>query len=814
MKPAPALGFSGPLARATALLGLFVLLAVRPAAAHPPEFHGAVQVVNKQTIKGMPDYVYDPADVTVAAEVLDEPLWYDADVASRDGQLWYAWLDFQPGRGDRVWVGRRQQGKWTQRAALPGEPGDFAQPTLTLDAEGQLWLSYEAAHEDRWDVYAVRLEDGRPVGPAQRVSPAVGADLRHCACADPRGGIWIAWQSDNGGQFDIFARRMTAAAIEEPILVSDSLRGDWHPSAACTADGRLHVAWDNFTGESFDIRLRSIRDGKLGTVIAVTGSPAFEGRAQLAVDGEDRVWIAWEEGGENWGRPYRAKQGANHTDQIGPLHRFRKLHLALVEANGRVRPLADAVPQPSLPAAEHREETWSGIKWSGVFYERAQLATDPAGRLWIAYRHFYTPWLGLENRTHVENGWGVYARCLTDEGWGALHRFRIGQGDGLQRLQLAPHGGGIAAVWTTGRTHRSKSRRPRGIVTATIEGMGRPANETMELAASISSPARPTSMPAARPEPVSFGGQRYQLFFGDLHRHTDLSLCRVPTDGTIDDAYRYAAEVARLDFLGITDHSRDIAQGDPLSQLWWRSRKEVYRHELGTQFFPFYAYERSHDNTADHNVISLRGDMLRPHTYPVPEFWKEIDPATTITIPHQPIRRDTWKYQDDLRRPLVEIYQGGRDNAIVEDVHNGLNKGYHLGIIASSDHFSTSASYACVWAEDASREAIFQALKDRRTYGATANIRLLLRAGGHWMGEKFSTDTMPPVELSVQGTAPIRAVNFILDGHVARTLSPNQTELELTEQFDLTGPHYLYVHLIQADGNEAWSSPIWAEVRK
>ncbi len=307
------------------------------------------------------------------------------------------------------------------------------------------------------------------------------------------------------------------------------------------------------------------------------------------------------------------------------------------------------------------------------------------------------------------------------------------------------------------------------------------------------------------------------MFFGDLHRHTDLSLCRVPLDGTIDDAYRYATEVARLDFLGITDHTRDIAQGNPLSQLWWRCRKEVLRHQLGppanATFLPFYSYERSHGNTADHNVISLRPDMLRPFTYPVPEFWKELD-SDTITIPHQPIRRDTWAYQDDKLRPLVEIFQGCRDNSIEADVHQGLALGYRLGFIASSDHMSTSASYACVWAEQASRESIFRALQARRTYAATDRIRLLVTAGEHWMGEAISADSMPELRLEAHGTAPIETVNLVQDGIVIESLTPSERVIELRRQPRVTGPHYFYFHLVQEDGNEAWSSPIWVDVRR
>ena len=66
---------------------------------------------------------------------------------------------------------------------------------------------------------------------------------------------------------------------------------------------------------------------------------------------------------------------------------------------------------------------------------------------------------------------------------------------------------------------------------------------------------------------TEFGGKRYELFFGDLHRHTDISLCFAPSDGSIDDAYRYAIDAAPLDFLGITDHTHDLAMGDELSLI-------------------------------------------------------------------------------------------------------------------------------------------------------------------------------------------------------------------------------------------------------
>jgi Protein of unknown function (DUF3604) len=312
---------------------------------------------------------------------------------------------------------------------------------------------------------------------------------------------------------------------------------------------------------------------------------------------------------------------------------------------------------------------------------------------------------------------------------------------------------------------------------------------------------------------VELAGRHYELFFGDLHRHTDISLCFAPSDGSIDDAYRYAIDASPLDFLGITDHTHDLAMGDELSLIWWRSRKEVNRHQLKNTFIPFFAYERSRADT-DHNVISLRDDMLRPHTYPITQFWTELD-TNTFTIAHQPFNRILWNYKDDVHRPLVEIYQGFRNDSKEKAAKEGLLRGHKFGIIASSDHLSTDASFACVWAEKTDREGVFRAMQARRTYGATAKIQLKVFAGGHWMGESFATNTMPPIEIEAQGTTPFSRCDIMVDGDVKQSLPGTRAEEKFTYQAaaSLTGPHIFYVRLEQSDGNRAWSSPLWVDIK-
>jgi hypothetical protein len=323
------------------------------------------------------------------------------------------------------------------------------------------------------------------------------------------------------------------------------------------------------------------------------------------------------------------------------------------------------------------------------------------------------------------------------------------------------------------------------------------------------------------------GGRTYQLVYGDLHRHTDFSLCQVPLDGTMDDAYRYAIDAARLDFLGITDHTHDLAMGDGLSQIWWRSIKEVTRHDLSPVFIPFFAYERSRGGE-DHNVISLRHDTLKPHTYPHEEFWKELT-DDTITIPHQTItaviedpdflplglQLKTWRTLDAAHRPLLEMYQGCRDRSIERDAHEALKAGNLLGFIASSDHMSTAMSYACVWTPHRSREAIFQAFKDRRTFGAMDTLRLMVRAGEHWMGESFQARRLPPLDIEVEGTAALTTIDIVVNGEVQAVIPQSANRATLTHALpDLIGPgrHYIYVRVNQQDGSRAWSSPIWVDL--
>ncbi len=763
-----------------------------------------------------PRFVYDQADHTTKAVMLEGEELYAPGVASKDSELWMTWLKFVPGKGDEIHVGRRDATGPQADTTVSSSPGRYAQPTLTFDAAGEMWLSYEAfdVQGQQWDIFVRPQMEGMSFGPPQRVSPGKANDINHRVSPGGKGGLWLVWQSDRGGQFDILASRVRPKQSPGEVeVIAASGWSEWRPSVAAGADGSVTAAWDAYDGRSYNVMYRRRIDGKWGPIAAAASGPAFQGRPQLAPGSDGQTWILWERGAENWGKPHRGMPHRNPrlSDSDGPLHRFRRLHVGVIDRQGIVHRLAAPLPMPSFARAAKRENSRENTARIGVYYERGVLAVDAYGRPWVAYRHFYTPQAALARgmRSHVELGWQLFARCLEAGGWSKLYAFDIRQRDGMQRLSVAPTERGLAAVWTTGRTDRRKDTQPRGVALGLLSHPGgeepKPRLEPSEASAMAPAPR------LAAAKLATVGGKTYRLFYGDLHRHTDLSLCFPYLDGSIEDTYRYAIDVAGLDFLGITDHTRDINHGNVKSQLWWRCTKEVTRHRLGEKFFAMFTYERSMGET-DHNVITLRDDVLRNFTYPLTEFWKELD-HDTFTIPHAPVNARTWAHQNDALRPLMEIYQGCRDHDSQRQAHVGLDKGYHLGFIASSDHVSTSASYACVWAPEGQLESIFRSMQARRTFGATSKIRLIFRSGDHWMGERFTAAEVPTFQIEIDGTAPLKQLTVYDNGlPVSQLPLPDDSSSVNTTYRPgkyFTGRHYVYIHLVQADGNQAWSSPIW-----
>jgi hypothetical protein len=312
------------------------------------------------------------------------------------------------------------------------------------------------------------------------------------------------------------------------------------------------------------------------------------------------------------------------------------------------------------------------------------------------------------------------------------------------------------------------------------------------------------------------------------------------------DAYRYALDAAKLDFLGVTDHTRDVPP-----YPWWCTQKMADLFSVEGRFAGFYSYERSNpmgkDGGGHRNIwFPNRGNRVYyskivDKNAPSPAgLYQQLrgERVRCAMAAHTPgwnrgADEGTWTYNDPEYEPVAEIFQAYRtsyempkqagDRSSVNykaSIWAALQRGYRLGLIASSDHWSTHLSYACVYAEQLSRESIFRAIQERRTYAAMDKILLEFSINDHAMGEEFQTAGPVDVRAKVIGTAALSKVELVKDNRFIYMTEPEKREFEFTfrDTEAAEGTSYYYLRVTQEnklpDGSPimAWSSPVWVKL--
>ena len=85
--------------------------------------------------------------------------------------------------------------------------------------------------------------------------------------------------------------------------------------------------------------------------------------------------------------------------------------------------------------------------------------------------------------------------------------------------------------------------------------------------------------------------------------------------------------------------------------------------------------------------------------------------------------------------------------------------------------------------------------------------------GEHFMGAEFAADAPLPLSVKIRGTREVARVEVIRGDKMIYSVEPRKQNVsfEFTdkEPRGRASTHYYYVRVQQADGQLAWSSPIW-----
>ncbi len=788
----------------------------------------------------------------------------------------FSYLATPPG-GDRLWLRTQKNGAWSEPVAITTSGRDIYKCAVAIDGNGRTWvfwsenISYPATPLANFEIFAASVVAGK-VSAAVKLSDIAGSDLSPVATVDSSGRIWVAWQAARENGFRIVERHQSSNGTWSAERVVSTQRGNcWAPAITAGADGRVAVAWDTYDKGDYDVWVREVAaDGAMKEARPVANTADYEARPAITYDRAARLWIAYERSGPTWGKDWGALE---RNSGIG-LYRDRQIEMRVLADSGWLEPAADVAtglpgnrvrrgprafpvrrPEADTPARKAGKEAETVP--AGAYNNIARIACDRDGRIWLFARSregtFFTP---------LGSVWVNYAAVYDGERWTGPTILPHSDNLLYNSPAVAAHPGGGFIV-----AHSSDHRQDRYIPRTAAAGdpfdndifvsrleMPSASIDLKLIAAKAppgdASPSQATleeraAIERSRAQRITYDGKSLRLLRGEFHRHTEIS-GDGGNDGPLEDMWRYGMDVAAMDWLGNGDHDN----GGGREYTWWLTQKTTDAFRLPGRFDPPFTYERSVSYPEGHRnvVFAQRGVRTLPRlpkTAPQPviaapdtlmlyDYLRHFQGVCASHTSATDMGTD-WRNNAPDVEPMVEIYQGARQNyerpgaprsPTASDAIGGwrplgfvnlaLKKGYQFSFQSSSDHGSTHISYAMVYAEDTSREALLRAMRARHTYGATDNIIADYRctAGGkeYMLGDAFTAQEPPTLRLKLIGTAPFAKVTLVKDDEEIHVVTPNKAEVELTwtDPAPTAGrTSYYYFRGEQSDGELVWVSPMW-----
>ncbi|HYW43001.1 MAG TPA: hypothetical protein VE959_09095 [Bryobacteraceae bacterium] len=787
----------------------------------------------------------------------------------------------QPTGGDQVVVRKYSGGSWGPPIAITDPGLDLYRTAIAVDGNQRVWVFWSQNNRGNFDIQARSIAGGRP-GAAIQISRDPGSDIDPVAATDSRGDVWVAWQGWRKGRAAIFAASQQGSGFTAPSVVSEPAGNEWNPAIAASHDGRVTVAWDSYRNGNYDIFLRTASGrGSWGRETAVAATARYEAYPSAAYDPTGRLWVAYEEGGRGWGKDF----GAYDTSGIA-LYQGRAIRLVGIEPGGaRVETQASLgavlpgvpdlhVERPSAQgdfedmdanqgSARNRQPSAAAQNKRAAHNSYPRLAVDSSGRLWLAFRSAHPTWWGPLGTVWTEH-------LVSFDGAAWSQPVYLHHSDNLLDNRPAMVSAKAGSVMVIGSSDGRRQFRQvanmtlgpnAGRAQLIAQSMPDPYNNDL-YANEISLPAasRAAAVKALAPAPAAGADLPretaavkrirdyrtdspgpYRIARGEFHRHSEIS-ADGGNDGSLLDQWRYILDAGSLDWVGCCDHDN----GNGREYSWWIIQKLTDVFHTPGVFVPMFAYERSVAYPEGHrNVVFVERGIRplprlpitgadapgqAPDTQMLYAYLKHFDGIVASHTSATSMGTD-WRDNDPRVEPLVEIYQGDRQNYETPDaprapsegdaiggwrpkgfVNLALEKGYVLGFEASSDHISTHISYCNIFVRDLTREAVLDGLKKRHVYASTDNILADVRSGDHMMGDAFTTSALPSLRVKLTGTARFARVHIVKDNAYVYSTQPNSAEVQFSwvDNSAVSGKaSYYYVRGEQEDGQLVWASPMW-----
>ena len=347
--------------------------------------------------------------------------------------------------------------------------------------------------------------------------------------------------------------------------------------------------------------------------------------------------------------------------------------------------------------------------------------------------------------------------------------------------------------------------------------------------------------------PVTLDG--YQLYFGQLHAHTNIS----DGAGSVEEAFEHASQVDNLDFLAVTDHSNSFdnegnSQVDLGADLTGISSEWAQGHAAAEEvtdedFVGLYGFEMTWSDGFGHiNTFNTPGFESRSNsefgnksgsTEGYQNYYdKLVEVGSSLSQFNHP-GTTFGDFQDfafydpqvDQRITLIEV--GNGEGAIgssgyfpsYEYYTRALDKGWHVAPTNNQDNHKgnwgdSNTARSVVLASGLTEEGIYDAIRNYRVYATEDNdLSILYALNGNAMGSILSKQengvTLTAQITDPTDTADMKVEVIVNGGLVIGTQTVTGGSGTVTFHFDSNEYSYYYLRITQADQNIAVTAPVW-----
>lgn len=735
-----------------------------------------------------------------------------------DGTLWVLWTQMD-GDEERIHLGRLgAQGvdgfgpipfSGTTSAALAYQPQLVVTPRGLL----ALWAAGGA-------IQSLLISPGaESLGAAPVRTLAAGQCRRPCAVATASGTV-VAWEERVDGKFAIRAAMLSDEGdlrVEPFALSTFPDRDCRRPALAVSPHGdEIAFAFDSHDGPgTHNVHAgRLLVDGLAGfareprrTHHQITHHPASDIAPALAhsLDGK-WLWIGW----------HSNRRGEAEWD----IPRWFRLAAMSREDGALLQPATE----PRDRDLDKRDTDQS--------FEFVRLVALPDGGVVIIGRPSHNWCL----QVFRGDGWSPLYRLPAD-GWGGRGKLACAVLDGDNALWIARRDLLQNAIQRIAGLVEDDAAEPA------LVPLDEPRGRTLVgIATPLPFPPE-TQGDASAEAPLHF-------YFGDIHAHTWMS----DGMGDVDEHFLRNRDVFRHDFAALTDHDNFVGKR-LLNSEYEEHLAEVEHFNEPGRFVTLFAQEWTTPRTTSPNGYGHMNFYGVTPDHPLfdhlDERWNtqsKVNAAAKahglIGVPHHigwtGVR---WDEIDPEVTPVVEIcsvhgafehlgnepipHRGGMEGCFVQD---GLARGLKFGLVGGSDQHGLIYHHGVCWKRDAycagltgvlapelTREAIFAAIRARRTFATTGvRLRMGFKVNGALMGSEIDSDGPPEIAVDVIAEGDLRWLEVVRNGATIHRWGGEgvRSFYSFTDDACPVGETaWYYLRVILESGDMGWSSPIWVTRR-